>query len=82
MAGKAAPKVAVDRDGTLNKLGDNDEEWVVEMAVPFAALGVSNPEAGLRLPFSIRRCEVARAGKRACVQLGRGRGTRPLLVLR
>lgn len=59
-------EVAVDRDGTLNKLGDNDEEWVVEMAVPFAALGVSNPEAGLRLPFSIRRCEVARAGKRAC----------------
>ena len=59
-------EVAVDRDGTLNKLGDNDEEWVVEMALPFAALGVSNPEAGVRLPFSIRRCEVARAGKRAC----------------
>jgi hypothetical protein len=56
----------------LNKLGDNDEEWVVEMAVPFAALGVSNPDAGVRLPFSIRRCEVARAGKRACGGWGAG----------
>ena len=58
--------VAVDRDGTLNKVGDNDEEWVVEMAMPFEALGVAKPGAGLRLPFSIRRCEVARAGKRGC----------------
>jgi len=67
---QSGAEVAVDRDGTLNKLGDNDEEWVVEMAVPFAALGVSNPGAGLRLPFSIRRCEVARAGKRACGSWG------------
>jgi len=59
-------EVAVDRDGTLNKLGDNDEEWVIEMALPLAALGVTSPTAGTRLPFSIRRCEMARAGRRAC----------------
>ena len=34
-------RVAVDRDGTLNKIGDNDEEWVIEMAVPLAALGLA-----------------------------------------
>jgi len=72
-------EVAVDRDGTLNKLGDNDEEWVVEMALPLAALGVANPDAGARLPFSIRRCEVARAGKRACG--GWGAATPGQLVL-
>jgi hypothetical protein len=59
-------EVAVDRDGTLNKLGDNDEEWVIEMALPLAALGVANATPGTRLPFSVRRCEMARAGRRAC----------------
>jgi hypothetical protein len=63
-------EVAVDRDGTLNKLGDNDEEWVVEMALPFAALGIAAPGPGTELPLSIRRCEVARAGKRACGSWG------------
>jgi hypothetical protein len=59
-------EVAVDRDGTLNTLGDNDEEWVVEMAVPFASLGISRPQPGMRIPFSIRRCEVGQRGVRAC----------------
>src|SRR5262249_32753517 len=27
-------RLAVDRDGSLNKIGDNDEEWVVEMSIP------------------------------------------------
>ena len=34
--------VAVDRDGTLDHLGDNDEEWVVEMAIPLSALGLDH----------------------------------------
>ena len=59
-------KVAVDRDGTLNKVGDNDEEWVVEMAVPFASLGIDRATPGTRIPISIQRCEIGRDGPRAC----------------
>jgi hypothetical protein len=68
---KSGVTVAVDRDGTLNKVGDNDEEWVVEMAIPFASLGVHHPTAGTRIPVSISRCEVARDGKRGCGSWGR-----------
>jgi hypothetical protein len=50
-------RVAVDKDGSLNKIGDNDEEWVVEMAIPFAALGVK-PAPGTRIPFAVTRCEI------------------------
>ncbi|MES1208544.1 MAG: hypothetical protein ABUS79_21605 [Pseudomonadota bacterium] len=59
-------KVAVDRDGTLNKIGDNDEEWVVEMAVPLASLGVTHPHVGTQLPFSVRRCEVGHGQRHDC----------------
>jgi hypothetical protein len=59
-------RVAVDRDGTLNKIGDNDEEWVVEMAVPLASLGVKDTGPGTRIPFSIRRCEVGHGQNHGC----------------
>jgi hypothetical protein len=63
---------AVDRDGTLNRTGDNDEEWVVEMAVPLEALGVRGARAGVRIPFAVRRCEVGRDGQHACGGWGWG----------
>jgi hypothetical protein len=63
-------EVAVDRDGTVNVVGDNDEEWVVEMAVPFASLGIDRPKPGLRIPFTVRRCEVGQRGARACGSWG------------
>jgi hypothetical protein len=59
-------RVAVDRDGTLNKIGDNDEEWVVEMAVPLEALGFADARAGTRIPFSVRRCEIGHGSSRGC----------------
>jgi hypothetical protein len=62
--------VAVDRDGTMNKIGDNDEEWVVEMAIPLSALGIAHPAAGVRIPFSISRCEVGSSGVHACGSWG------------
>jgi hypothetical protein len=64
--------VAVDRDGTLNQVGDNDEEWVVEMAIPFASLGKAYHE-GDRIPFAIRRCEVGKGGRGACGGFGTGK---------
>jgi hypothetical protein len=66
-------RVAVDRDGTLNKIGDNDEEWVVEMAVPLAAIGFPNAAPGTRIPFSVHRCEV---GHGSCSPGCGGWGTR------
>jgi hypothetical protein len=59
-------QVAVDRDGTLNKVGDNDEEWVIEMAVPFTDLGVPDARAGTRIPFSVQRCEVGHGKQHEC----------------
>ena len=59
-------RVAVDRDGTLNKIGDNDEEWVVEMAVPLASLGLKEARAGTKIPFAIRRCEIGHGQSHAC----------------
>jgi hypothetical protein len=59
-------QVAVDRDGTLNKIGDNDEEWVIEMAIPLADLGVADGQAGTRIPFSVRRCEVGHGRQHEC----------------
>jgi hypothetical protein len=62
--------VAVDKDGTLNKLGDNDEEWIVEMAVPLPSVGVTTPRAGTRVPFAVRRCEMGKDGPHACGGFG------------
>jgi hypothetical protein len=72
--------VAVDRDGTVNQVGDNDEEWIVEMAVPFSSLGIKGASAGTRIPFSVHRCEVGQRGPGACGGFGTG-ASRGELVL-
>jgi hypothetical protein len=64
--------VAVDRDGTVGRVGDNDEEWVVEMALPLDALGLANAGPGTRVPFAVRRCEMASDGPKACGSWGMG----------
>jgi hypothetical protein len=64
--------VAVDRDGTLNKVGDNDEEWVVEMAIPFDALALPNARAGTRIPIAFHRCDLRRDGPHECGGWGTG----------
>jgi len=69
---KSGAVVAVDRDGTLNKVGDNDEEWIVEMAVPLSSIGILGAKAGTRIPFAVRRCDVGKGGPRACGSFGVG----------
>jgi hypothetical protein len=58
-------RAAVDRDGTLDRSDDDDEEWVIEAEVP-AGPG----------PVAIRaaRCDVTHAGARRC---GAWAGTLP-----
>ena len=74
-------KAAADYDGTVNQLGDFDEEWTVQAAIPLGAISDSpehgtsgSPEHGTRrIPFSIRRCEIAHDGPRACGSWGDAR---------
>jgi hypothetical protein len=59
-------RVAADYDGTLNRLGDFDEEWNVQAAIPLREISTATESAERRIRFSIRRCEVAHDGPRAC----------------
>jgi hypothetical protein len=72
--------VAVDSDGTMNQIGDNDEEWAVEMAIPLSALGIPAARPGTRIPFSVRRCEVGQGGVHACGSWGAGEASGTLVL--
>ncbi len=54
---------AVDRDGTTNDPHDDDEEWVVEAAVPFLAIGA---KPGAPLAVTVSRCDNPRRAPRRC----------------
>jgi hypothetical protein len=49
-------KLGVDKDGTLNDPHDQDEEWVIEAALPLRALGIT-PKPGVRIMIDISRCD-------------------------
>ncbi len=66
--GKLAPPIAgvktgADLDGTLDLEIDSDEEWVIELAIPISAVGISMDNA---VPVHAARCDVPRAGGRSC----------------
>jgi hypothetical protein len=52
-------------DGTVNKPGDMDEEWAIEMAVPFESLDLKG-ESGERIGLSIKRCDTPKKSARVC----------------
>ena len=58
-------------DGTPNKSSDNDEEWLIEMAIPLGALGLKG-EKGERIGVSVRRCDTLHSGARVCGSWGYG----------
>ena len=66
-------------DGTPNRTDDDDEEWVIEMAIPFDALGLAGV-SGEKLGASIRRCDTLKSGVRSCGSWGDGE-KKGLLVL-
>jgi hypothetical protein len=50
-------RLGVDMDGTLNDPSNEDEEWVVESAIPFSSFGVK-PAPGVRIAVQITRCDI------------------------
>jgi len=57
--------VSHEMDGTANDPKDNDEEWVLEIAIPFESLGLLGA-AGERIGLAMHRCDVLRKGPRVC----------------
>lgn len=58
---QSGARVATDTDGTVDHPGDNDEEWVVEMEIPLAALDL-HARAGESLEVRVRRCDIGVRG--------------------
>jgi hypothetical protein len=74
----AGARAGHDLDGTPNDPSDDDEEWIVEMAIPLAALGL-DATTGARTSVAVRRCDTPKSGARACASFGEG--TAATLVL-
>ncbi|MDB4993559.1 MAG: hypothetical protein JWM74_991 [Myxococcaceae bacterium] len=64
-------RLAHDIDGTVNDPSDDDEEWVIEMELPFAALGLHG-RSGERMRFSVRRCDKPKDAPQSCASWGDG----------
>jgi hypothetical protein len=71
--------VSHELDGTPNRSDDHDEEWVIEMAIPFESLGLRGAP-GERVALSLRRCDTPFGGTRVCGAWGEG-ARRTVLVL-
>jgi hypothetical protein len=63
--------VSHEHDGTLNDPSDSDEEWVIEMAIPFESLGMAG-HAGERIGFAAWRCDTPKNEPRVCASWGGG----------
>jgi hypothetical protein len=58
-------------DGSINDARHVDEEWAVEMAIPFASLGMKG-EPGENIGLSFHRCDSPLRGPRVCEGWGEG----------
>lgn len=58
-------------DGTLNDPQNMDEEWVIEMAVPFDSIGMKG-EPGESVGFTASRCDIPKRMQRTCSSWGDG----------
>jgi hypothetical protein len=70
-------RISSDVDGTYDDPSDDDEEWVLEMAIPLDSLGVSG-DPNDRLAFMLRRCDTPKNSPRVCGTFP-GRGKRGML---
>ncbi len=76
---KSTARIARDVDGTINDPGDDDEEWVLEAAIPLRKLGLRGRE-GEHLAFTVQRCDTPKATGRVCGAWP-GEHSRGMLVL-
>ncbi len=60
--------LGVDMDGTPNDASDDDEEWIVEAAIPLASLCGDGACSDLRVELS--RCDTPKNGRRVCASWG------------
>ena len=64
-------------DGTINNPKNRDEEWAIELAIPFESLGMKG-ERGETIGLSLSRCDTLKGAPEICAgwaRLGRiGRG--------
>jgi hypothetical protein len=58
-------------DGTVNDDRNMDEEWVIEMAVPFESIGLQG-RRGETIGFSVHRCDKPKHDPRVCTSWGEG----------
>jgi len=58
----AGARVGVDLDGTLDHPGDDDEEWVVELALPLSGFAPGP------LSVTAKRCDLPKDGRARCGQ--------------
>ena len=58
-------------DGTVNKPNDMDEEWAIEMAIPFESLDMKG-EPGESIGMSVGRCDTPKGMPRVCTSWGEG----------
>jgi hypothetical protein len=63
--------VSHEMDGTLNVPTDDDEEWLIEMAIPLGALELKG-EKGERIGVAVHRCDTLHTGVRSCGAWGEG----------
>jgi hypothetical protein len=66
-------------DGTPDHSGDHDEEWVLELALPFESIGLRGAP-GDRIGLSMRRCDTPMSGTTVCGTWGQD-ARRAVIVL-
>lgn len=71
-------EVGVDVDGTIDRPTDEDEEWLVELALPLAPLGLTGAR-GERATIKVERCDRPKAGGTSCGHLGTDAAPRALV---
>jgi hypothetical protein len=63
--------VSRELDGTINDPKNMDEEWAIEMAIPFESLGMKG-EPGENIGMSLSRCDTPKREPRVCAGWGEG----------
>jgi hypothetical protein len=65
----AGVHVSKEMDGTLNEPSNTDEEWAIEMAIPFESLGLEG-KPGESIGFQASRCDTPKRAARVCASWG------------